>query len=88
MDVTKADLSKQKDEIVTSLKAELKITIKDEIVTSLKAELKITIKEEIVTSLKAELKITIKEEIQDAMREFENHLLEKYSPVAKIHRRS
>ena len=41
MAVTKADLSKLKDEIVTSLKDELKITIKDEIVTSLKEYAKI-----------------------------------------------
>ena len=59
MAVTKVDLSKLKDQVVTSLKDELKITIKDKI----------------VTSLKDELKITIKEEIKDALREVKNHIL-------------
>ena len=44
MAISKADLNKLKDQIVTSLKDELKMTIKDEIVTSLKDELKLTIR--------------------------------------------
>ena len=52
MAISKADLSKLKDQIVTSLKDELKITIKEEIVTSLKDELKITIKEEIKNAIR------------------------------------
>ena len=52
MAISKADLSKLKDQIVTSLKDELKISIKEEIVTSLKDELKITIKEEIKNAMR------------------------------------
>ena len=59
MAISKADLSKLKDQIVTSLKDELKMTIKDEI----------------ITSLKDELKLTIKEGIKDAMRKFKNYIL-------------
>ena len=67
MAISKADLSKLKDQIVSSLKDELKITIKDQI----------------VTSLKDELKITIKEEIKDAMREFKNHILGEIRSIQK-----